>query len=291
MLNTSLKTLPTKRSPHWKRVISLALFFGCIAVVCFVANNSVQAQQTAGKQWPATQQVSMDSIKHQAFDKLLKKYVDKDGMVNYKAWHASTTDRSTLTTYLEHLGQASFNQPSQRNAQLAYWINAYNAVTIEGILRVYPTTSIRKHTKPVGYNIWKNLKLHVDDKKINLEDIEHKVLRKMNEPRIHFAIVCASIGCPRLLNEAYSAEKMEQQLTVNTKDFFSRSQNLQIDPNSRQIKLSKLLDWYGSDFGGDINTQLTAYQKYWPAESVQAVAPGGFSIGYLSYDWNLNTQK
>ena len=140
MLNTSLKTLPTKRSPHWKRVISLALFFGCIAIVCFVANNSVQAQQTAGKQWPATQQVSMDSIKHQAFDKLLKKYVDKDGMVNYKAWHASTTDRSTLTTYLEHLGQASFNQPSQRNAQLAYWINAYNAVTIEGILRVYPVS-------------------------------------------------------------------------------------------------------------------------------------------------------
>ena len=281
MLNTSLKTLST----------SLALFFGCMAVGCFVLNSSVQAQQTAGKQWPVAQQVSMDSIKHESFNKLLKKYVDKNGMVNYKAWHASTTDRSTLTTYLEHLGQASFNQPAQRNAQLAYWINAYNAVTIEGILRVYPTKSIRKHTKPVGYNIWKNLKLHVADKKINLEDIEHKVLRKMNEPRIHFAIVCASIGCPRLLNEAYSAEKMEQQLTVNTKDFFSRSQNLQIDPNSRQIKLSKLLEWYGSDFGGDINTQLTAYKKYWPAESVQAVAPGGFSIGYLSYDWNLNTQR
>ena len=281
MLNNSLKTLST----------SLALFFGCMAVGCFVLNSSVQAQQTAGKQWPVAQQVSMDSIKHESFNKLLKKYVDKNGMVNYKAWHASTTDRSTLTTYLEHLGQASFNQPAQRNAQLAYWINAYNAVTIEGILRVYPTKSIRKHTKPVGYNIWKNLKLHVADKKINLEDIEHKVLRKMNEPRIHFAIVCASIGCPRLLNEAYSAEKMEQQLTVNTKDFFSRSQNLQIDPNSKQIKLSKLLEWYGSDFGGDINTQLTAYKKYWPAESVQAVAPGGFSIGYLSYDWNLNTQR
>ena len=281
MLNTSLKTLST----------SLALFFGCMAVGCFVLNSSVQAQQTAGKQWPVAQQVSMDSIKHESFNKLLKKYVDKNGMVNYKAWHASTTDRSTLTTYLEHLGQASFNQPAQRNAQLAYWINAYNAVTIEGILRVYPTKSIRKHTKPVGYNIWKNLKLHVADKKINLEDIEHKVLRKMNEPRIHFAFVCASIGCPRLLNEAYSAEKMEQQLTVNTKDFFSRSQNLQIDPNSKQIKLSKLLEWYGSDFGGDINTQLAAYQKYWPAEAVQAVAQGGFSTGYLSYDWNLNAQR
>ena len=233
----------------------------------------------------------MDSISHKSFDKLLKKYVDKNGMVNYKAWHENTTDRSSLTTYLENLGKASLNQPAQRNAQFAYWINAYNAVTIEGILRVYPTTSIRKHTKPIGFNIWKNFKLHVADKKISLEDIEHKVLRKMNEPRIHFAIVCASIGCPRLLNEAYSAEKMEKQLVVNTKDFFSRSQNLQIDTNSRKIKLSQLLDWYGSDFGGDINTQLTAYQKYWPAEAVQAVASGGFSVDYLSYDWNLNAQK
>ena len=83
----------------------------------------------------------------------------------------------------------------------------------------------------------------------------------------------------------------DRQLTVNTKDFFSRSQNFQVDQNSRTVKLSKLLEWYGSDFGGDINTQLTAYQKYWPAEAVQAVAAGGFSVGYLSYDWNLNTQK
>ena len=151
-----------------------------------------------GVQWPSSEQVSMDSINHQPFDKLLKKYVNKDGRVNYKAWHASTADRKVLTDYLAHLSQANENKPAQRNAKLAYWINAYNAVTIEGILRVYPTTSIRKHTSklPGGYNIWKNLKLVVGDMKINLEDIENKRLRKMSEPRVHFAIVCASIGCP-----------------------------------------------------------------------------------------------
>lgn len=292
MLNTLRKTLPTRIVPQWKHVLFVVLVFGCIAVNYCGSCGSVQAEETAGKQWPTSQQVSMDSINHQVFDKLLKKYVDKNGMVNYKAWHASSADRSSLKSYLDHLSQASLSTPAQRNAQLAYWINSYNAVTIEGILRVYPTTSIRNHTaKVVGYNIWKNLKLHVGDSKVSLEDIEHKVLRKMNEPRIHFAIVCASIGCPRLLNEAYMPEKMEQQLVVNTKDFFARSQNLQVDANSKTIKLSKLLNWYGSDFGGDINTQLAAYQKYWPEASTQAVAAGGYNVSYLTYDWNLNTQK
>ena len=292
MLNTPFKTLPTTTASTWKQATSIALFLGCVAIGCFLPTPSLQAEETAGKQWPASQQVSMDVINHQSFDQLLKKHVDKNGMVNYKAWHANPTDRQTLTAYLNHLSQANLNTPAQRNAQLAYWINAYNAVTIEGILRVYPTTSIRNHTaKIAGYNIWKDLKLHVGDSKAGLEEIEHKVLRKMNEPRIHFAIVCASIGCPRLLNEAYMPQKMEQQLTINTKDFFSRSQNLQIDTNSRTVKLSKLLNWYGSDFGADINTQLVAYQRYWPEAAAQAVAAGGYRVDYLSYDWNLNAQR
>ncbi len=271
-----------------KQVFLFEVLFSFIVL----SSATLHAEETAGKQWPAAQQVSMDAIDHQVFDQLLKKYVDTNGMVNYRAWHASKPDRDSLNSYLAHLSQANSNKPATRNAKLAYWINAYNAVTIEGILRVYPTTSIRKHTaKLVGYNIWKKLKLHVGDGKINLEDIEHKVLRKMNEPRIHFAVVCASIGCPRLLNEAYVAEKVEQQLEVNSKDFFSRSQNLQIDANTKTIKLSKLLDWYGSDFGADLNAQLVAYQKYWPTASLQSTIVGGFRVSYLPYDWNLNAQQ
>ena len=271
--------------------LRVALLFSILVGSLGLSNVILHAEETAGKQWPASQQVSMDDIDHQAFDDLLKKYVDTNGMVDYRAWHVSTSDRDSLTKYLAHLSQASSNRPATRNAKLAYWINAYNAVTIEGILRVYPTKSIRKHTaKFVGYNVWKDLKLHVGSGKINLEDIEHKVLRKMNEPRIHFAVVCASIGCPRLLNEAYVADKVEQQLEVNSKDFFSRSQNLQIDVNTKTIKLSKLLDWYGTDFGSDLNAQLVAYQKYWPSASLQSTIAGGFRVSYLPYDWNLNAQ-
>ena len=295
----SQKTLTKTPSNRLAQRIKYA-FLAALAVL--VAGSSVQAkqsgstmvqsEQTAGVQWPTAQQVSMDAIKHQPFDKLLKKYVNKDGRVNYRVWHADATDRKALTDYIGHLSQANANTPAKRNAKLAYWINSYNAVTIEGIMRVYPTTSIRKHTSDTGgYNLWKDLKLIVGDGKINLTDIENKVLRKMNEPRIHFAIVCASIGCPRLLNEAYMPDKLEQQLVTNTKDFFSRSQNMQVDTNAKTIKLSKIMEWYGTDFGADVSAQISALEKYWPAADVQAIGAGGYSVGgYLPYDWNLNTQ-
>ena len=137
------------------KLLKLAMFYRikfCLtvvlvtAVVSFAMLPHTNADEYAGKQWPAAQLVSMDRVSHQAFDGLLKKYVDANGMVNYKAWHASTADRAILKNYLEMLSCADATVPATREAKLAFWINTYNALTIEGILRVYPTTSIRKHT-------------------------------------------------------------------------------------------------------------------------------------------------
>lgn len=245
-----------------------------------------------GKTWDAAQLVSIDKIDHSSYDQLLKKYVDDDGMVDYKAWQQNSGDRLSLQRYLEHLGKADSKQPAKREAILAYWINAYNATTIEGILQVYPTTSIRNHTaKLIGYNIWKNLYLRTGGWRINLDSIEHKVLRKMNEPRIHFAIVCASIGCPRLLNEAYIAEKLEQQLATNTIDFFSRAQNLQVDPKSRTLKLSSIMNWFGEDFGKPETAMMISVKDYLPSAAAEIVENGNFRLSYLKYDWSLNEQK
>lgn len=257
-----------------------------IALITTLAGTAT-AQETAGRAWPASQQVSMDRINHTSYDQLLQKYVDENGLVAYKAWHANASDRQALQQYLAHLSQASLSQPASREAQLAYWINAYNAVTLEGILRVYPTSSIRNHTaKVVGYNIWKNLLLHAGDQRLSLEDIEHKVLRKMNEPRIHFAIVCASIGCPRLLNRAYFPQSLGEQLAVNTQDFFSRPQNLQVSGNT--LNMSKIMEWYGTDFAQSPQQQAQVLAKYFPQQAQQLVASGNFRVGYLGYDWNLN---
>ena len=271
-----------------------AVFTLFMFVIVFTFPSLVFSQsglREAGNRWPADRRLAIDQIKHDPFDGLLKKYVDSDGMVDYRRWHANVQDRKVLTQYISDLSRADHSLPAGRNAKLAYWINAYNAVTLQGILAVYPTTSIRKHTAKLGYNIWDDLKLITGDQSISLNDIEHKVLRKMNEPRIHFAIVCASVGCPRLLNEAYKPDKLENQLVLNSTDFFSRDRNLQFVRSTNQLKLSSIMKWFGSDFGSDTNRQISAVLRYFPEPVRQAVKERGISrVDFLDYDWNLNSQ-
>ena len=246
---------------------------------------------TVGASVPVAQRVGVERIDHSAWNALLGKYVDEAGTVDYAAWKASAADQAALDTYLAHLSSAEFARDSDRAAQLAYWINAYNAVTIKGILREYPTTSIRNHTaKVLGYNIWKDLKLAVAGSSYSLEQIEHEILRKMGEPRIHFAIVCASIGCPRLLNEAYEAKKLDAQLTANTKAFFADRSKFQYDPSSGKFSVSPILKWFAEDFGRDQAAQLRTIAPYLADASARDAAARGSStrVAYLDYDWGLN---
>ena len=262
----------------------------CTLTLLTLASSPAIANEHAGKAYPASQQVSMDQIDHTPFDQLLQKYVNNDGLVAYKAWHGNANDRKQLQDYLASLGRATESKPASADAKLAFWINAYNATTIEGIMRVYPTKSIRDHTAKVfGYNIWKNLLLHVGNEQINLEDIENQRLRKMGEPRIHFAIVCASIGCPRLMNRAYMPNTVRDQLATNAKDFFSRSQNLKVAGNT--LEVSKILSWYGTDFAPSPQAQLQKLEVYLPPAAKQVVNQGNFRVTYQAYNWNLNEQK
>jgi hypothetical protein len=252
----------------------------------------VFAKAPLGKQWPATQQVSFDQIDHSPFDVLLRRHVDANGLVDYRAWQASATDRRALQAYLVSLSRASGQRNSTPNAQLAFWINAYNALTLEGILQVYPTTSIRKHTSKIaGYNIWEDLPLLVGGQPVSLDAMEHRVLRKLGEPRIHFAIVCASVGCPRLRNEAYTADRLHEQLADNARDFFSRRQNLRIDVSGRTLHMSPLLDWFGKDFGRTQKDRLQALEPYLPSAAQQLIRRGTINVKYVEYNWSLNDQS
>ena len=232
--------------------------------------------------------VSMDDIDHSVWDKLLGKYVS-DGMVNYRSWHNSKADRQRLNGYLSHLSTASLARRASHASKLAFWINTYNALTIHGILREYPTTSIRNHTaKLFGYNIWNDLQIYIGGMPHSLEQIEHQILRKMNEPRIHFAIVCASIGCPRLLDQAYTAEEIETQLEDNAREFFLHRRNFRFDVSANRVYLSSILKWFAEDFGVDQATQLRTISKWLPKKHSAIISTGNPSVGYLAYDWNLN---
>ena len=236
--------------------------------------------------------IAIDDIDHQIWDTLLREYVDQDGMVNYRDWKASREDMRRLDNYIQALSAANLSAPVSRSAKLAFFINAYNAVTIKGILREYPTSSIRNHTaKLLGYNIWKDLQLYVGGVPLSLDAIEHKMLRKLSEPRIHFAIVCASIGCPRLLSEAYVADRLDQQLESSAIDFFRRSPNFKFDRQSKTFYLSSILDWFGEDFGRSRSARLKSISRWVPAGPArQAAALGEGNVEFLDYDWGLNEQ-
>ncbi len=266
--------------------VSAVLFLSLIGVGR--AGDKVQVGQACKDK----DRTTLTAVDHSSFDSLLQKYVDDKGMVAYAKWKASDTDVKALDHYLVSLGCVDLTKAATKEGQLAYWINAYNALTIRGILREYPTTSIRKHTaKVLGYNIWKDLLLVVDNQPMSLDAIEHQVLRKLGEPRIHFAIVCASAGCPPLRNKAYTAEKLGEQLDETAKAFFANPANLKLDPRTRTVQISQILEWFGKDFAATTPEQVAAVRKHFPKPDESAwVAEKGVTVKYLDYDWSLNDQ-
>jgi hypothetical protein len=240
---------------------------------------------------PPGQQFSIDQVDHSTYDALLQRHVDGLGMVDYARWKSTPADLQALQAYLAYLGCVDLDRPASREGTLAFWINAYNAMTLHGILREYPTSSIRNHTaKFAGYNIWKDLLLVVDGTRYSLDDIEHSILRKMGEPRIHLALVCASKGCPQLWNRAYSAYGLDEQLTANGQRFLSRPENFRADPTSRSVSISRLFEWYGTDFAPTPAGQLRALAPMLPPGTEWAAGPG-IRVGYLEYDWSLNDRR
>lgn len=265
--------------------VSAMLAIGLAAAMCAPCHAGPAI--TLGAAVPMGQQAPVERVSHEHWDRLLKKYVDPAGMVDYAAWKESREDQASLDAYLNQLSAAAIAPDSPREAQLAFWINAYNAVTVKGILREYPTTSIRNHTARLfGYNIWKDLQLLVEGKAYSLEAIEHEVLRPMGEPRIHFAIVCASRGCPRLLDEAYVGERLDEQLTGNAQAFFADPTKFRL--NADRVEVSPILKWFATDFGPDANAQLQTIARYLPESARQALGGGGLRIQYQEYDWALN---
>jgi hypothetical protein len=209
---------------------------------------------------------------HELWDNLLEKHVSNEGKVNYTEFKK---DHKNLLEYIKFLQLYKPLENASRNQALAYWINAYNAMTIDLILRHYPIKSIKDIKDPWDQRLWK-----LGNKWYNLNEIEHKVLRKMDEPRMHFAIVCASISCPKLSNQAYTSENLEQQLTQATIDFLSDSSKNVI--TSENLALSKIFQWFTKDFtqNGSLIDFLNQYSEIEILRNAKKT--------FNDYNWNLN---
>jgi len=209
---------------------------------------------------------------HTIFNDLLQKHVSVRGNVNYAGFQK---DKHKLNTYINQLSENTPTEEWTKPEKLAYWINAYNALTIDLILK-HPTVKSIKDIK----NSWDQRLWTLGDRQFNLSDIEHEILRKMGEPRIHFAIVCASVSCPKLQNEAFTAAHLERQLTKATKEFLADTSKNELSKD--EIKLSKIFKWFKNDFeqNGSLIDFLNRYASVKISDNAKK--------SYTDYNWNLN---
>jgi hypothetical protein len=225
---------------------------------------------------------------HAVWSSLLERFVDDEGRVDYKRWKADAAAVKQLDEVIE--GFASFDEGAPREKKLALFVNAYNAITVRAIVEFHPIASIKDKVSILGFNVWKDYKRNVAGKERSLDQIEHEVLRKLGDPRIHFAIVCASIGCPVLRREAYEPEKIDAQLEDQVQRFLADPTKFKVDGNT--AKLSKLLDWFGEDFGGTNEKKLAWLAKHVKdAETKKKLESGKLEVEYFDYDWGLNEKK
>jgi len=209
---------------------------------------------------------------HSIFNSLLSENISDKGNTNYKGF---IRHKHILKSYLTSLSENMPTEKWTKEDKLAYWMNAYNAFTIKLIIDNYPTKSI-KDIK----NAWDSRFFKLGEKWYNLNDIEHKILRKMNDPRIHFGINCASFSCPPLLNRAFTATTVNNDLDYLAHQFINDKKRNVISENT--IQVSKIFQWFSKDFKteGSLIDYLNKYSDI--------IIKSNAKKSYLKYDWNLN---
>lgn len=219
---------------------------------------------------------------HSELDSVLKTRVDAEGMVDYAGLKAN---RSALDGYLAKtgaVGKSAFDAWT-RNQQLAFLINVYNAETLKLVIDHYPVKSIKKIGGLLGQP-WDVESATLFGKKTTLNTIEHKILRpKYQEPRVHFAIVCAAMGCPPLRNRAFTPENLDEQLDARGRIFLNQGNKNRVEGDT--LYLSPIFDWFGEDFtaGG---TSLDFVAPFFPVD----IKGKKLKVKFTDYDWSLNQQ-
>ncbi len=220
-------------------------------------------------------------VDNSIFADLLKKYV-KDGVVDYAGFKK---DESRLDAYLKVLEELNIGT-LDRDAQFAFYVNAYNAWTIKLILSGYPGVESIKDLGSVFKSPWKKKIVRIDGDLVTLDHVEHEILRpRFKDARVHFAINCASKGCPPLFTEPYQGDILGQQLDAVTDAFLNDPDYNRLDGNT--LYVSRIFKWFKEDFNKDIVGFFLKYAKGPLKEGLEA-GKGSIKIKYLDYDWSLN---
>jgi len=238
------------------------------------------------------------------------KYVDDKALVDYKRLKA---DRGRLDAFVRSMGalDRKVYEGWGEAEKIAFWLNAYNALTLKAIIDNYPIkptfpARLRHPNNSIRQikGVWDKLKFRVMGRQMTLDDIEHETLRKdFNEPRIHLALVCAAMGCPPLRNEPFTGEKLNEQFGDQASRFLGNAKKFRVDRRKKRVYLSPIFKWFGDDF---VKTYAQRGKVRGHSKSERAVlnyvsghvseadagylATADYSVRYLDYDWSLNEQ-
>jgi hypothetical protein len=298
-----------------------------IAVLLAVAGWHLHRTNLAGTQqfdaafYAKAQQGAGEAFSYDGYARVLKANVNEKGMVDYRRLKEKSGDLDAFLLAMGRVAPETYGSWDEKT-KTAFWINAYNALTLKAIIDhypiksgllsglAYPADSIRQIP-----GVWDKLQFLVMGRKLTMDQIEHGILRgrdkdlvvsygKFHEPRIHVALVCAAMGCPPLRNEPYTGRKLDAQLDDQAKRFVSDPAKFLIDRDGGKVYLSGIFKWFGGDFvakhepaegfaSGKDRAQkavLNVVADYLSAEDAEYLKTGKYRVEYLDYDWSLNEQ-
>lgn len=267
----------------------------CLTVVLALALLAGSSQGFAGEldaYFSTSDQSSTMTVDHSAWGALLAKYVkpSPDGINRFAYGAVMAGDKLALKAYLARL-QGTKVTALARDEQFAFWINLYNALTIDVVLDHYPLKSIRDIR--LGFSIfggpWGKSLVTVEGKDLSLDDVEHAILRKVwRDPRVHYVVNCASLGCPNLMAKAFTGATLDAMLTRGARDYVNHARGVQVSGN--KVRLSSIYSWYAKDFGPNQGALIAHLQQYASPELAAQLSTVDTISGY-DYDWSLNDAK
>ena len=243
-------------------------------------------------------EVLAQGFDHSSWDHVLKEFVNDQGRVDYAALKASPAELDRYVTQLA--GKSPISNPEDfptRQSQLAYWINAYNALVMKGVIDHWPVESVRK-IGGLPYSFFWRKKFVVGERKYTLDAIEGIMRKNLAEPRIHFALVCAANSCPRLERQAYTPENTDRLLEEAARFYINEPRNLRIDPGRNQVTVARIFSFYHEDFENYVREKnltgigqplLDYIRAHANEENRRALdALNHPRLEHFDYDWGIN---
>jgi hypothetical protein len=261
----------------------MTIRLACALLAASLLVTGCQTQHTNPVDSPPPSGAQGRAFDHSLYNEIVRAHVTEGGLLDYEALQSKHADK--LRRYLASVAKAAPDGFAGGDDELAFWLNAYNAFVIAGVLEHYPDiVSVMDFP-----DFFKAKRWEAAGKPRSLDEIENEIIRpRFKDPRIHFVLVCAAQDCPPLPAHAMAAETLQAELERYTRQAVNHSKYVEVDPDRKALRLTKIMQWYGKDFVEKDSSLEAFLLRYLDEPARSQLAAGGYSIEFRSYDWRLN---